>query len=40
MQQVPSDVELEDVDKAECFDVEKILWWRWSSKLDGDDKSS
>ena len=32
MQQVPGDVELEDVDRPEYFDVEKILRWRWGSK--------
>ena len=32
VQQVPGDVELEDVDQPEYFEVEKILWWRWSSK--------
>ena len=32
MQQVPGDVELEDADRPEYFEVEKILRWRWSSK--------
>ena len=32
VQQVPSEVELEDANRPECFDVERILWWRWSSK--------
>ena len=32
MQQVPGDVELDDADQPEYFDVEKILRWRWSSK--------
>ena len=32
MQQVPGDVELEDADRPEYFEVERILWWRWSSK--------
>ena len=32
MQQVLGDVELEDVDKAEYFDIEKIFWWWWSLK--------
>ena len=32
MQQVPGEVELEDADAHQYFDVEKILRWRWSSK--------
>ncbi|MCG8453494.1 MAG: chromo domain-containing protein, partial [Spirochaetales bacterium] len=32
VQQVPGDVELEDADRPEYFEVEKILRWRWSSK--------
>ena len=34
VQQVPGEVELEDADQPQYFDVEKILWWqwRWSSK--------
>ena len=32
MQQVPSDVELDDANQPEYFDVEKTLWWMWSSK--------
>ena len=32
VQQVPGDVELEDADRSEYFEVEKILRWRWSSK--------
>ena len=32
MQQVPGDVELEDANRPEYFEVEKILRWRWSSK--------
>ena len=32
MQQVPGEVELEDADQPQYFDVEKILRWRWSSK--------
>ena len=32
VQQVPRDVELEDTDRPEYFEAEKILWWRWSSK--------
>ena len=31
MQQVPNDVELDDADAPQYFDVEKILWWRWNS---------
>ena len=32
VQQVLGDVELEDTDQPEYFDVEKILRWRWSLK--------
>ena len=32
MQQVPSEVELEDANIPKYFNIEKILWWRWSSK--------
>ena len=32
VQQVPGDVELEDADRPEYFEIEKILRWRWSSK--------
>ena len=32
MQQVPGEVELEDADQPQYFDVEKILRWRWNSK--------
>ena len=32
VQQVPGEVELEDADRPQYFDVEKILRWRWSSK--------
>ena len=32
VQQVLGKVELDDVDAPQYFDVEKILWWRWSSK--------
>ena len=32
MQQVPGEVELEDADQSQYFDVEKILRWQWSSK--------
>ena len=32
MQQVPGEVELEDADRPEYFEVEKILRWRWSGK--------
>ena len=32
MQQVPREVELDDADAPQYFDVEKILRWRWSSK--------
>ena len=32
IQQVPGEVELEDADQPQYFDVEKILWWRWNSK--------
>ena len=32
MQQVPGDVELEDADQPEYFNIEKILLWRWNSK--------
>ena len=31
MQQVPGEVELEDADTPQYFDVEKILRWRWTS---------
>ena len=31
LQQAPRDVELEDADRPEYFEVEKILRWRWSS---------
>ena len=32
VQQVPGEVELDDTDQHQYFDVEKILQWRWSSK--------
>ena len=32
MQQVPSEVELDDADAPQYFDVEKIIRWRWTSK--------
>ena len=32
VQQVPGEVELEEADQHQYFDVEKILRWRWSSK--------
>ena len=32
VQQVPGEVELEDADRPEYFEVEKILRWRWNSK--------
>ena len=32
VQQVPREVELEDADQPQYFDVEKILRWRWTSK--------
>ena len=32
MQSVPGEVELEDPDLPQYFDVERILGWRWSSK--------
>ena len=32
MQQVPGEVELEDPNQPEYFDVEKILRWRWTSR--------
>ena len=32
LQQVPGEVELEDADQPQYFDVEKILQWRWNSK--------
>ena len=32
VQQVPGEVELDDADQPQYFDVEKILRWRWSSK--------
>ena len=32
MQQVPGEVELEDADQPQYFDVEKILRWQWNSK--------
>ena len=32
MQQVPGEVELDDADQHQYFDIKKILWWRWSSK--------
>ena len=32
MQQVLGEVELEDADQPQYFDIEKILWWRWNSK--------
>ena len=31
VQQVPGEVELEDADRPEYFEVEKILLWRWNS---------
>ena len=32
MQQVPREVELDDADTPQYFDVEKILRWWWTSK--------
>ena len=32
LQSVPGEVELEDPDRPQYFDVEKILRWRWNSK--------
>ena len=32
VQQVLGEVELDDTDTPEYFDVEKILRWRWNSK--------
>ena len=32
VQQVLGDVELEDADQPQYLNIEKILWWRWSSK--------
>ena len=32
VQQVPGEVELDDADAPQYFDVEKILRWRWTSK--------
>ena len=32
MQSVPGEVELEEPDRPQYFDVEKILRWRWTSK--------
>ena len=32
VQSVPGEVELEDADRPEYFEVEKILRWRWSKK--------
>ena len=32
MQQVPGEVELEDPQRIQYFEVEKILRWRWNSK--------
>ena len=32
MQQVPREVELDDADQNQYFDIEKILRWRWSLK--------
>ena len=32
MQQVLGEVELEDANQQQYFDIEKILRWRWSSK--------
>ena len=32
MQQVLGEVELEDADRPEYLEVEKILRWRWNSK--------
>ena len=32
LQSVPGEVELEDPDRPQYFDVEKILRWRWTSK--------
>ena len=32
MQQVPGEVELDDADAPQYFDVEKILRWQWTSK--------
>ena len=40
VQQVPGEVELEDADRPEYFEVEKILRWRWNSKPDADDANS
>ena len=30
---VPGDVQLDEPDRPEYFEVEKILRWRWSSKM-------
>ena len=32
VQQVPGDVELENADQPQYFDIQKILRWRWNSK--------
>ena len=32
MQQLPGEVELEDSERPQYFDVETILRWRWTSK--------
>ena len=32
MQQLPGEVELEDSERPQYFDVETILHWRWTSK--------
>ena len=32
VQQIPGEVELEDADQPQYFNIEKILRWRWSSK--------
>ena len=32
MQQLPGEIELEDPERPQYFDVEKILRWRWTSK--------
>ena len=32
VQHVPGEVELEDPDRPQYFDVEKILRWRWNSR--------
>ena len=32
MQQLPGEIELEDPERPQYFDVEKILRWKWTSK--------